>query len=166
MLLIRYLNPINSGKEGPYDTFFAGLIGGYAVFGRGRQGSVNKQVQIHEPPLPSHHFPILCPHITDRLTNSPFQIVIFVFARVMLALARLSVSTPSPSVPIPTFPTQLLSPQLREKIRANAWPVFASLSWAFVMFIFRWKPDSIQPSLRSSMKYMYVSTNPVSPVLG
>jgi hypothetical protein len=49
MLLIRYLNPMNSGREGPYDTFFAGLIGGYAVFGRGRQGSVNKQVQIHEP---------------------------------------------------------------------------------------------------------------------
>jgi len=44
MLLIRYLNPMNGGKEGPYDTFFAGLIGGYAVFGRGRQGSVNKQV--------------------------------------------------------------------------------------------------------------------------
>jgi peroxisomal membrane protein 4 len=52
MLLIRYLNPMNNGKEGSYDTFFAGLIGGYAVFGRGRQGSVNKQVQIHEPRWP------------------------------------------------------------------------------------------------------------------
>src|SRR5271155_474694 len=109
MLLIRYLNPMNSGKEGPYDTFFAGLIGGYAVFGRGRQGSVNKQVTDPRTPLPSHHFPILRLHITDRLTKPPFQIVIFVFARVMLALARLSISTPSPSVPIPTLPTQLLS---------------------------------------------------------
>src|SRR5579871_5113548 len=57
MLLIRYLNPMNSGKEGPYDTFFAGLIGGYAVFGRGRQGSVNKQVQIHEPVTAFTSFP-------------------------------------------------------------------------------------------------------------
>jgi hypothetical protein len=30
------------------------------------------------------------------------------------------------------------------------------LSWAFVMYIFRWQPESIQSSLRSSMKYMYV----------
>jgi peroxisomal membrane protein 4 len=158
MLLIRYLNPMNSGKEGPYDTFFAGLIGGYAVFGRGRQGSVNKQVQTHGPVTALTSFPHPPPLYHRQTNDALLQIVIFVFARVMLALARLSVSTPSPSVPIPTLPTQLLSPQLREKIRANAWPVFASLSWAFVMFIFRWQPDSIQPSLRSSMKYMYVST--------
>jgi hypothetical protein len=49
MLFIRYLNPLNSGKEGPYDSFFAGLVGGYTVFGKGRQGSVNKQV----PHLPT-----------------------------------------------------------------------------------------------------------------
>lgn len=45
MLLIRYTNPMNSGKEGAYDSFFAGLVGGYTVFGKGRQGSVNKQVE-------------------------------------------------------------------------------------------------------------------------
>lgn len=55
----------------------------------------------------------------------------------------------------------MLSPEIRAKIQANAWPVFASLSWAFVMFIFRWEADSIQPSLRSSMKYMYVSNFPI-----
>jgi peroxisomal membrane protein 4 len=147
MLIIRYLNPLNNGKEGPYDTFFAGLVGGYAVFGRGRQGSVNKQVYDILPPLPDF---VLCLSLTRSI-----KIVIFVFARVMLALARLAVSTPSPSVPIPTIPTQLLPLEMREKIRANAWPVFASLSWALVMYIFRWQPDSIQPSLRSSMKYMY-----------
>jgi hypothetical protein len=36
MLLLRLVNPSN--KEGPYDTFFAGLMGGYTVFGRGKQG--------------------------------------------------------------------------------------------------------------------------------
>jgi peroxisomal membrane protein 4 len=146
MLLIRYLNPLNNGKEGPYDTFFAGLVGGYAVFGRGRQGSVNKQVW-HSSTLAAF---FLCLGLTR-----PIKIVVFVFARVMLALARIAVSNPSPAVPIPTIPTQLLPLEIRKKIRANAWPVFASLSWALVMFIFRWQPDSIQPSLRSSMKYMY-----------
>jgi len=129
MLLIRYANPMNGGKEGAYDSFFAGLVGGYTVFGKGKQGSVSK------------------------------QIVIFVFARVMLALARLSVQPPSANSRFPLLPTQMLSPEVRAKIHANAWPVFASLSWAFVMFIFRWEADSIQPSLRSSMKYIYVDSD-------
>ena len=38
MLVLRLLNPANPGKEGPYDTFFAGLLGGYTVFGRTKQG--------------------------------------------------------------------------------------------------------------------------------
>jgi len=126
MLVLRMLNPSRPGKEGPYDTFFAGLMGGYAVFGRAKQGSVNQ------------------------------QIVIYVFARVMLALARLSIESPNMTsgTPTPTLFTQRLSPKTKAKIQENAWPVFASLSWAFVMYIFRWQPESIQPSLRSSMKYM------------
>lgn len=38
------------GKEGPFDTFFAGLLGGYLVFGRrskrGNVSSVSKQIVI------------------------------------------------------------------------------------------------------------------------
>ncbi|OAP63634.1 hypothetical protein AYL99_02861 [Fonsecaea erecta] len=131
MLILRLLNPATPGKEGPYDTFFAGLLGGYVVFGRGKQGSVNQ------------------------------QIVIYVFARVILALARLSIEPPSATstTPTPTLWTQRLSPEVKAKIQNNAWPVFASLSWAFVMYIFRWQPESIQPSLRSSMKYIYVNSD-------
>jgi peroxisomal membrane protein 4 len=44
MLALRIINPTGPGKEGPYDTFFSGLLGGYIVFGSGRQGSVNQQV--------------------------------------------------------------------------------------------------------------------------
>jgi peroxisomal membrane protein 4 len=36
MLILRLLNPSRPGKEGPYDTFFAGALGGYVVFGRGK----------------------------------------------------------------------------------------------------------------------------------
>ncbi|KAI9702066.1 MAG: hypothetical protein M1836_001410 [Candelina mexicana] len=118
MLLQRRLNPTNSGKEGRCDTFVAGLVGGYAVFGRGIQSSVNQ------------------------------QIVIYVFARVVLALAKLSVAY------IPSRTDSGLPSGIQARLSNNAWPVFASLSWAYVMYLFRWHPDMIQPSMRSSMKYM------------
>lgn len=131
MLILRLLNPKRPGKEGPYDAFFAGLMGGYTVFGRAKQSSVNQ------------------------------QIVIYVFARVVLALAKLSVEPASAtsSTHRPSLITQMLSPAAKNTIRENAWPVFASLSWALVMYVFRWQPESIQPSLRSSMKYIYVNSD-------
>lgn len=131
MLVLSLLNPKRPGKEGSYDTFFAGALGGYTVFGRGNPGPVKQ------------------------------QIVIYVFARVMLALAKLSVESPSftSNTPTPTIFTQRFSPETRAKIQENAWPVFASLSWAFVMYVFRWQPESIQNSLKSSMKYMYVESS-------
>lgn len=109
-----------NGKEHPVHSFLAGLTGGYLVFGRGIQSSVNQ------------------------------QIVIYVFARVVLALAKLSVQRRSEG-------GVGMGRELREKVRMNAWPVFASLSWAMVMWVFRWYPETIQPSLRSSMKYMWVA---------
>lgn len=43
MIVLRNIPPAGSGKEGRYDSFFAGLLGGYAVFGRQR-GSISQQV--------------------------------------------------------------------------------------------------------------------------
>ncbi|KAI9819525.1 MAG: hypothetical protein M1827_006974 [Pycnora praestabilis] len=126
MLLLRYLptDPYSSTscKEGPYDTFVAGLIGGYTVFGRGIQSSVNQ------------------------------QIVIYVFARVMIAMAKLMVK------PLTETGTSLI-PDPNNRISNNTWPIFASLSWACVMYVFRWHPDTIPMSLRSSMKYIYVDSD-------
>lgn len=103
------------GKEAGAHTFLSGLIGGYVVFGRGYQSSVNQ------------------------------QIVIYVFARAMLALAKLTVQKETG-----------FSKVVRTRVTKNAWPVFASLSWGVIMWTYRWYPDTIQPSLKSSMKYMYV----------
>lgn len=132
MLVLSLINPKNPGKEGPYDTFFSGAIGGYYVFGR-HPNSIKQ------------------------------QIVIYVFARVVLALAALSIESPgmTSTTPTPTLFTQRFSPETKAKIQENAWPVFASLSWAFVMYVFRWQPESIQNSLKSSMKYMYVNSEEV-----
>jgi peroxisomal membrane protein 4 len=41
MIALKYLNP--SQKEGRYDAFMAGLLGGYVVFGRSH-GNVSQQV--------------------------------------------------------------------------------------------------------------------------
>lgn len=80
------------------------------------------------------------------------QIVIYVFARVVLGFAKLAVR---PNMhPLSGF----ITPEARAEIEKNAWPAFASLSWAFVMYLFRWYPDTLMSSLRSSMVYMYVFT--------
>lgn len=66
----------------------------------------------------------------------------------MLALAKLAIQ---PNMhPL----SSLITPESRTKISENAWPVFASLTWALIMYIFRWHPESIVSSLRSSMTYM------------
>ncbi|EPE31598.1 hypothetical protein GLAREA_12354 [Glarea lozoyensis ATCC 20868] len=123
MLMLKHMGS-NPGKEGPYDTFFAGLFGGYLVFGRrskrGHVSSVSK------------------------------QIVIFVFARVCLSLAKLSVQ---PGAGI------IKSHELSKRISHDAWPVFAALSWGSVMWLFRWYPETVQSGLRSSMDYIYVQSD-------
>jgi len=129
------LRSVNGGKEARVHSFVAGLFGGYWVFGHGRgaSSSVNQ------------------------------QIVIYVFARVVLALAKLAVQ--------PRGDNSLvggsygahggkgllgLSEAQMDLVRRKSWPVFASVSWASVMWLFTHYPDTLQPSLRSSMTYMYV----------
>ncbi|RDA83026.1 hypothetical protein CP532_6881 [Ophiocordyceps camponoti-leonardi (nom. inval.)] len=118
-LALKHFGP-TPGKEGPYDAFFGGLLGGYVVFGqRSRR--------------------------TGRVSSVNQQIVIYIFARVSLALARLAVK-PGHGLP------GVSSEPLHSRIHHYAWPAFASLSWALVMFLYRSHPEDLQPSLRSSMR--------------
>ncbi|KAI1373199.1 peroxisomal membrane protein 4 [Hypoxylon crocopeplum] len=114
-----------AGKEGPYDSFVAGLLGGYVVFG-GRSRRTGKVPSVNQ------------------------QIVVYVFARVVLALARLAVK-PEGGTGLPL----VSRPDISSTISHYAWPVFAATSWAAVMHLFRYHPDDLQPSLRSSMTYIY-----------
>lgn len=112
----------SSFATGPYDNFLAGLVGGYFVFGaRSRHGKISSVNQ---------------------------QIVIYIFARVTLALARLAVKQ---GTGLPIVSNEPLSSQ----ISYYAWPVFASVSWGAVMALFRYHPEDLQSSLRSSMTYIY-----------
>ncbi|KAI1433640.1 peroxisomal membrane protein 24 [Xylaria sp. CBS 124048] len=114
------------GKEGRYDTFLAGLVGGYFVFG-GRSKRTGKIPSVNQ------------------------QIVTYVFARVVLALARQAVRPASGE----GGRGLRLSETASELVSRHAWPVYAAVSWALVMHLFRHHPDDLQPSLRSSMSYIY-----------
>lgn len=130
------LKGINGGKEESVHTFLAGLFGGYWVFGHGKgaSSSVNQ------------------------------QIVIYVFARVVLAMAKLAVQPPGDNGLVSGSYGGRggkgllgLNEEQLAMVRRHSWPVFASVSWASVMWLFRWYPATLQPSLRSSMTYMYVA---------
>lgn len=130
LLLLRHLPDRGTlpTKERSADTFIAGLLGGYIVFGRGRgaRSSVNQ------------------------------QIVIYVAARVALALAKLLTGSVRPTMTTMKSGGGHIA---MHRLRDVAWPVFASLSWGGVMWIFRWEEESLQGSLRSSMKYIYVNAD-------
>lgn len=124
--LLKHYGP-TPGKEGPYDSFLAGLLGGYIVFGQRSKRS-------------------------GKISSVNQQIVVYVFARVVLALARLAVK-PGHGLPL------VSDPKASATISYYAWPVFASVSWASVMYMFRWHAAELQPSLRSSMTYIYANSD-------
>ena len=106
------------GTQPGYEHFLAGLLGGYYVFGKGIQSSVNQ------------------------------QIVIYVFARVVLGMAKLAV------IPKNEGGWGVFGYKQREQLGQGAWPVFAAMSWGGVMWLFAKYPDVLQASLRGSMTYM------------
>ncbi len=78
------------------------------------------------------------------------QIVLYVFARVSVAFVKMLASPASSSLP---------ESPMAVDIKHRAWPLFACLSWATVMWLFRWHPDAIQPSMRASMTYLYMQSD-------
>ena len=167
MLLARKFSQLTAaggkaggGRERGSDSFLAGLAAGYLVFARNaaaRNSSVNQ------------------------------QIIIYVFARVVLGFAKLAFLTPahpsantlqagygdvSPSGPglldalLNTLPLESAAKArglgveefregVRKRVARDSWTVLAAGSWGAVMWLFRWYPGVLQPSLRSSMRYLY-----------
>ncbi|KAI8815067.1 Tim17/Tim22/Tim23/Pmp24 family-domain-containing protein [Cladochytrium replicatum] len=74
-------------------------------------------------------------------TNINNQIVLYVFSRIAVGMAKLAVKQEViPSVP-------------------HGYTIFASLTWAIVMWLFKHHRDTLQGSLRSSMVYLYEDSN-------
>ncbi|KAI8369127.1 peroxisomal membrane protein 4 [Choanephora cucurbitarum] len=65
------------------------------------------------------------------------QIILYLFSRVVLAAVKVPVKHQIIDAPQQTY------------------PVFAAVVWGCVMWLFRHETDTVQPSLRASMQYIY-----------
>jgi peroxisomal membrane protein 4 len=80
--------------------------------------------------------------VFGKNTSLNKQIVLYVFARVALAIAKL----PAKYGLLANEPPQ-------------AYPIFAALSWGAIMWLFRHEASTVHPSLRASMQYLYVDSD-------
>lgn len=122
-LILRWTHPC--GKERSMDSYIAGLVAGYCVFG------------------------------TSKSSTSQ-QIILYMFSRLVLASAKLCVQLPRLSGladEVRQVRYSRLTSKAMERVSEAAWPIFASMSWAGVMWMFRWHPEMLQPSLRNSITY-------------
>ncbi|KAJ3220264.1 Peroxisomal membrane protein 4 [Dinochytrium kinnereticum] len=75
--------------------------------------------------------------IFGKDNNINQQIVLYLFSRIMMGIAKLSVKKGV----IPQPP--------------HAFPIFAAVVWGIVMWLFRKERDVLQGSLQASMQYLY-----------
>ncbi|TPX64547.1 hypothetical protein SpCBS45565_g05788 [Spizellomyces sp. 'palustris'] len=75
--------------------------------------------------------------VFGKNNNVNNQIVLYLFSRILIGLAKLAVKTNVVAEPKHTF------------------SVFAALVWGIVMWLFRHNRDTLQNSLQASMQYLY-----------
>lgn len=76
------------------------------------------------------------------LLFSPSQINMYLLSRILFALSHLAVE-------------KGLVPQPKH----DPFPLFATLVWGIVLWLFEYYPHTLQPSLQSSMNYLYHDSN-------
>ena len=76
------------------------------------------------------------------LSLSNLQINMYLLSRILFALSRLAVE--KGYVPRP---------------KQDPFPLFATLVWGIVLWLFEYYPHTLQPSLQSSMNYLYHDSN-------
>ncbi|KAG8958749.1 hypothetical protein FRC03_008845 [Tulasnella sp. 419] len=130
--LVLLQKKANGGKEGKADTFIAGLIGGYLVFGE--RTAINEQVKWSGSDQSFFH------HVDIGI----FQIVLYVTSRVVASF-------------IPRDPSPQHARTAGRPIPPDSklFSAFAALTWGAVMWLFKYRPETIQPGMWSSMTYLY-----------
>jgi peroxisomal membrane protein 4 len=125
----------NNGKPRNSDTFIAGLLSGYLVFGE--RNAVNEQVCILVFHLP-----------TDA--HDP-QVVLYVVSRVVASFVPRSTSSykTSPQSALAGSTVKPVPPDSR------AFSLFAALAWGSAMWLFQNRGETIQPGMFHSMIYLY-----------
>lgn len=76
------------------------------------------------------------------LNFSFFQINLYLLSRILYGLANLAVKRGY--VPAP---------------KGQVFPWFAAIVWGIVLWLFEYEQDTLQPSLKSSMTYLYHDSN-------
>lgn len=121
------------GNKNPFDAFIAGLVAGYVVFGR--------------------------PSKSAGLNSINQQMVLYVFSRVILGFANVALRHFMSTNKVTNNNAQNKHKYLNSYFISNStWAVFASLSWACVMYLFRVDSTLLQNSMVHSMKYLYVDS--------
>ncbi|BEI91883.1 uncharacterized protein CcaverHIS019_0407030 [Cutaneotrichosporon cavernicola] len=129
MLLVQ--KRLNGGMERDLDTFVAGGIGGYTVFGD--RTPINEQIVLY---IMSRAILSFIPRLYSNSPNppkTPWQ----------------PLDHPLPSLTSPEANPRPIPP-------ANIpFAIVASLSWAAVMYMFRHRGERLQPGIINSMRYIY-----------
>lgn len=138
LLLIQ--KKVNGGKPRSSDTFIAGLIGGYIVFGD--RNAINEQV--NKRPIC-----LFIGHCVQSLTCfNCSQIVLYVCSRVVASFIPRA-SSPYAMSSTANSAVRPIPPDARQ------FSIFAALCWGAVMWLFSERGETIQPGMFNSMTYLY-----------
>ncbi|GAA5967649.1 hypothetical protein JCM21900_006729 [Sporobolomyces salmonicolor] len=120
------------GKARPMDTFWAGLVGGWMVFGE--RNAVNEQIILY---------------VVSRVITS------------FLPRAGPPAPSPRPSSTVAPdgfpFPPGHPYPKSRPP-NAKVFELYAALAWGLVMYLFRERRDRLHGGMVSSMQYLYLDS--------
>ncbi|XP_059415485.1 peroxisomal membrane protein 4-like [Carassius carassius] len=103
------------------------------------------QQRLQGRPLQTHSFLAACVGgwlVFGENNNINSQINMYLLSRILFALSRLAVE--KGFVPQP---------------RKDPFPLFGALVWGIVLWLFEYHPHTLQPSLQSSMNYLYHDSN-------
>lgn len=132
---------LRGGKQGKADTFFAGLIGGYIVFGD--RTAINEQASILIQLSQGRLMALQCSR----------QIVLYVCSRVLASfIPRAGTTYMATSPAASSSANSQIKPIPPD---ARLFSFFAALSWGAVMWLFNNRGETIQPGMFSSMRYLY-----------
>lgn len=125
----------NGGKERSWDTFVAGLVGGWFVFGN--RNAVNEQIVLY---------------VVSRVVSS-------MLPRAAASRSSLAATSSIPSPPTESRLTPPGYPYPKSRPPNSAvFKVYAAIAWGAVMWLFRNKRERLNGGMVNSMQYLYLDS--------
>ncbi|MBW0471159.1 hypothetical protein O181_010874 [Austropuccinia psidii MF-1] len=140
---------VGGGKERSSDTFLAGLIGGWIVFGE--RTAINEQIVLY---CVSRVVSSFLPRSSASSIQSKPKVIVTQNSPADAAYPPSALLGSKEQMPDPPgFPYPASVP-----IDSRAFEVFAALTWGAVMWLFRWRRHTLQGGLVNSMQYLYLDS--------